>query len=436
MCSGALGAPAVRISLRGIAEVLVGRGPERAIRVLERDGRRMIAIALDDGWMSAQHFRLVGVIDGGWNLADAGSKNGTAVNGVRRPGGALADGDVIDAGRTVFVFRAAAPVSPHHAELREVAAEASRAATISGRNRAVLDQLGQVAKYNVPILLTGESGVGKEVAARLVHEQSGRTGPFVAVNCGGLSPTVIERELFGHCRGAFSGATSDHDGWIRAADGGTLFLDEVGDLPATGQTALLRALQEREVVPLGGVTPVAVDFRVVAATNADLRARIEAGVFRRDLYARLGGRELALLPLRERKEDLGLLVAALLGDRGPRRIAHAGARALFLHDWPYNVRELGQVLAACAAVTDGDEIPADILIEQLALRSGREPAGASAVRAGGRARPGDARKLELLGLLERFDGNLAAVARVMATSRSQVRRLARRFGIDPARFRS
>jgi len=182
-------------------------------------------------------------------------------------------------------------------------------------------------------VIRGHSGTGKEVLARAVHELSGRRGRFVAVNCGGLVESLVQSELFGYRRGAFSGATEDRPGVIRTANAGTLFLDEIGDMPSSSQAVLLRVLQEREVKPLGATEPIAVDIRVMSATHCDLEGLIAAGDFRADLYARLSGFEFRLPPLGERREDIGLLTARLLERAVPGvqlELSPDAARALFL----------------------------------------------------------------------------------------------------------
>jgi transcriptional regulator with GAF, ATPase, and Fis domain len=169
------------------------------------------------------------------------------------------------------------------------------------------------------VLLVGESGTGKEVLARNIHAQSGRRGALVPVNCGAIPPNLVESELFGHKKGAFSGASHDRPGFVRTSDGGTLFLDEIGDLPATAQAAFLRVLQEAEIVPVGGSRPEPLDLRVVAATHHDLKRLVREGRFRHDLLARLDGVTLRLPALRDRSEDIPLLMVLLVRKVAPER---------------------------------------------------------------------------------------------------------------------
>jgi len=234
-------------------------------------------------------------------------------------------------------------------------------------SRELFQRIRQLAPSEATVLVVGETGTGKEIAARHLHSLSPRASrPFVAVNCGALSETLVDSELFGHDRGAFTGATSAREGWFAAAQGGTLFLDEIGDLPLGIQVKLLRVLQEREIVRLGSRQATAIDVRVVAATNVDLRAAVAAGRFREDLYYRLNVATLRLSPLRERPGDIPLLAEHFLdvyGARmatGPIELTPEARVRLLAHPWPGNVRELENVLhhalLVCqeARITPGD----------------------------------------------------------------------------------
>jgi len=235
-------------------------------------------------------------------------------------------------------------------------------------SRQLLDYLERVAPSEATVLIQGETGTGKELVAHHVHELSDRRGgPFVAVNCAALSEHLIDAELFGHRKGAFTGADSDRAGWFETAQRGTLFLDEIGDLPLGAQVKLLRVLQQREVVRVGARTPIPVDFRLVAATNVDLKAAVEAGHFRADLYYRLSVAEVRLPPLRERPGDIAPLAryflrtyAERMGDRPVQFTQQALAR-LQGHGWPGNIRELENVIHHTLLICRGDEIgPRDI----------------------------------------------------------------------------
>jgi two-component system NtrC family response regulator len=235
--------------------------------------------------------------------------------------------------------------------------------------KKAVDQLVQAAASDLTILVIGESGTGKELAAHMVHLNSTRSkGPFVAVNCSAFPHDLLESELFGHRRGAFTGAVRDHDGRFVRAHGGTLFLDEIGDLPLTLQPKLLRVLEDAEVDPLGASSPVQVDVRLVAATHRDLPSMVETGAFRRDLFYRLNVFPVTLPPLRERPEDIPELVRHLAARRGrPDLVIDDGvARKLASHTWPGNVRELDNLVARWLlvagdrAVTE-DDLPAEVL---------------------------------------------------------------------------
>jgi two-component system response regulator PilR (NtrC family) len=225
----------------------------------------------------------------------------------------------------------------------------------------VRSTIRRVAGSDATVLIGGESGTGKEIVARAIHAQSRRCDkPFVAINCGAIPEHLIESELFGHVRGAFTGAVANRAGCFRAADGGSIFLDEIGDLPLHLQVKLLRVIQERVFRPVGSETSVAVDVRIIAATNRDLRAQVEAGRFREDLFYRLNVIGIDLPPLRERREDIPLLVRHFLAELGALHGRPAGrfspeaARFLMQHDYPGNVRELENIVEHAIAMCDGE----------------------------------------------------------------------------------
>jgi DNA-binding NtrC family response regulator len=229
-------------------------------------------------------------------------------------------------------------------------------------SRALLDYLERMAPSDVPVLVNGETGTGKELVARHVHRLSKRAGPFLAVNCGAITEQLAESELFGHEAGAFTGAVGRRQGWFEAADGGTLFLDEIGDLPLPLQVELLRVLQEREVVRLGSRKPIPIDVRLVAATNVDLNHAVHAGRFRLDLLYRLNIAQVRLPPLRERPGDIEPLAEHFLKQytqrlgRAPVRLS-AGARAtLKRYPWPGNIRELENAIHFALLVADGSDL--------------------------------------------------------------------------------
>src|SRR5262249_12382419 len=239
-----------------------------------------------DDRMSALHARLRRVL-GRWVIEDAGSKNGVRIQGTQQRRAVLNPGDSIECGQTFLVFDEHAgddlpPALPPGAA--ELGCQSFHPDLLAGWSA-----LARVAPTRVPVMLQGETGTGKELAARALHAWSGGIGPFVAMNCGALPEQLAESELFGVRRGAFTGAVEDRTGLLRASSGGTLLLDEVGELPATLQVKLLRVLQENEVQPVGAAQPVRVDLRIVTATHRDLAALVEEGPFRSDLFSRLTG---------------------------------------------------------------------------------------------------------------------------------------------------
>ena len=377
--------------------------------------------------MSSSHLRIESVL-GGWIAEDLGSKNGTLIDGRRILRESLFDGAVLELGHTFLLFRSALPARDDSGVLegKQLQATAPGLATLSPSFAAELERLRAVAVARVPVLLRGESGAGKEVLAAAIHRLSGRKGAFQPVNCGAIPPNLVESQLCGHRRGAFSGAVEDHPGLVRGADGGTLFLDEIGDLPLPAQAALLRVLQEEEVLAVGAARPVKIDLRVVSATHRDLDVLVAEGRFRADLLARLSGYVCALPPLRERREDFSLLVALLLtklGAPGATFTPEAG-RALLRYAWPLNVRELEKCLASAAALAGDTKIDLEHL-----------PSGLrSAPTAAASARDLQQRD-ELIAQLREHGGNVTAVARAMGKARTQVQRWLRRFGLDPGSFR-
>jgi sigma-54 dependent transcriptional regulator, acetoin dehydrogenase operon transcriptional activator AcoR len=431
---GEAGVPSSSHALDEIDEIRFCRGA----RGVERR-RGVLELALPDARMSTEHGRWLRR-GAGWMIEDRSSKNGTIVDGVLERSAPLRDGAVIELGHSCFVFRQAhVEAVPLHlagdVDARGLPAWPPGLATFSPRLARTYDGLIRLAPSLASILLTGETGVGKEVVARAVHGSSGRAGELVAVNCGALPAALVESELFGHRRGAFSGAVSERRGLVRSADGGTLFLDEIGELPPAAQAALLRVLQEREVLPVGEDRPIAVDLRVIAATLRDLDAAVADGRFRPDLYGRVAGHVVALPPLRERREDLGLLLAAMLGKRRPIRLAPAVLRALLRHDWPRNVRELEQALSTAIDLASGDAIELEHL--PAALRGGAAAPQPAPAPAAAPALDDDDRELRtrLVQLLAEHGGNVRVVAKQLGKERAQIYKWAKRLRIDLDAFR-
>jgi DNA-binding NtrC family response regulator len=314
----------------------------------------------DDGAVSGRHAAVVWE-KGRLTLTDLGSYNGIFVRGQRVEQAELAEHDIVRLGRTLFTV-VHGDIDGHRDYLpdgtcRTDSVEEARARKARGfAGGLAIDRIARdlerLARSRVTVVLRGESGTGKEVFARYVHARSGRTGSFVAVNAAAIAPGLLEAELFGALRGAYTGATQDRLGHVREAHGGTLFLDEIGDMPLEAQTRLLRVLQEREVVPVGASRAEPVDVRVVAASHRDLGALVAAGRFRGDLHGRLSGADVVLPPLRERRADIVPLCRLLLDKHGHGEVtlSLSFVERLLEHAFPYNVRELEQVLARAVAL--------------------------------------------------------------------------------------
>jgi len=309
---------------------------------------------------------------------------------------------------------------------------------------ATLERLEAAALSEAPVLLLGETGTGKEVAARHLHRASPRRdGPFVAVNCAALPPGLAESELFGHRRGAFTGADRDRPGRFAAAAGGTLFLDEVGDMPPELQAKLLRAIERGAVTAVGDDRERSVSVRVVAATHRPLREMVESGRFRADLFYRLAVVTVEIPPLRHRREDILPLARELLRRSSPRpvRLSPAAERALLEHPWPGNVRELRNVLEHAAIFCRGGVILPEDLPLALPGTRGTAPAGsgpgAPALREGetlAEARRRVLDELERRAIAEALaatGGNVTAAARRLGLHRQSLQRLLRRYGRPP-----
>ena len=307
-----------------------------------------------------------------------------------------------------------------------------------GRSAAlqrVLDAVRRAAPTKARVLITGESGVGKELVAQAIHELSTRSdGPFVKLNCAAIAENLVESELFGHEKGAFTGADRRHVGRFERADGGTLFLDEIGEMPMATQARLLRVLQEGELERVGGSAPVKVDVRVIAATNRDLMAEVKAGRFREDLYYRLNVLPIEVPPLRERKEDIAELAQFLLArscvenDLDDKEWSEEALAGLAAHDFPGNVRELVHLVDRLAILTPGRVIEAS---DVRAVLPG-------APKLSGTELPEEGHLYPLLEALERriiedrisrFEGNMSRAADDLGLERSHLYKKVRRLGI-------
>ena len=417
--------------------VIDGADRGRACRLGEREVTvgtdAGVALRLSDDRVSAQHV-VVRAAGGRFVVRDLASTNGTWFEGSRVSEVEVGPGATVRVGRTTL------RIEPEAEPLDLPPSQSRRFGELVGESlamREVFAVLERIAGSDVTVLIEGETGTGKELVARALHDASPRRPrPFVAVDCGALPEALLDSELFGHVKGAFTGAAAPRAGLFVRADGGTLFLDELGRVPPSVQARLLRVLEERMVRPLGADRERAVDVRVVAAARDDLDAEVAAGRFRADLLYRLGVVRVRLPPLRTRREDLPGLVAELLRRRGldGARPSGPGLDRLHAHGWPGNVRELRNVIDRAVALA-----PAARGFGDLTIRI--DGAGASAADVGLDVRTdlpyADAREAVvhaferryIADVLARADGNLTAAAREAQVDRKHLRMLARRHGL-------
>jgi transcriptional regulator of acetoin/glycerol metabolism len=386
---------------------------------------------------------------GHWILKDRRSTNGSYVDGYRIDEARLEHGQELRFGDAILKFVAADVAE--YASYRidgSLAPGARRQAPVTpgliggfqmdriARQIQLISREAPNARSPLSVLILGESGTGKEVVAQAIHRQSGRRGAFRAVNCAALPKDLVESELFGYRRGAFSGANRDKPGLIRAAHHGTLLLDEIGDMPLEAQAKLLRVLQSKELFPLGATEPEPVDVRVLGATHRNLDQLLAEGKFRQDLYARLNEYDLQLPPLRDRKEDIFMLLSEFFRRHGggELRVTFQFMTALLHYDWPYNVRELESCAKRCVVLSDGQPLGESLLTEDIT----REMASYGQVLVQGdpeREEPAVPTRAELEALLERHQGNVAAVGRDLGKARMQIHRWLKRYGLDVGDYR-
>jgi len=420
-----------RFSLADVDMVTLGRGADRHATLTTVDHRRVLAVTIPDPQMSTKHAVIEREL-GRWLVRDAGSKNGTSLDGQPAQSVVMREGDWLELGHTLVTIERRTGASD--LDTSTLPLDPPGLATVDPELAHDLAQVRTMAPSVVPILIGGETGTGKELIARAIHALSGRSGPLVAVNCAALPASLVEAELFGVRRGAFSGATEDRTGLVRQAHGGTLFLDEIGDLALPAQAALLRVLQEREVMPVGDTRAVPVDFRLVTATLHDLDARVRAGAFRADLYARIAGFCVELPALRDRRVDLGLLAGTLLAHLAPGRpvrFSLDAVRTLARYAWPGNIRELERCLETALALAGTSET-----IESTHLPASlRRPSTLAVDAAPELDAEQRALRDDLIEMLKTHNGNVSAVARQTGKARMQLQRWIARFGIDPARYR-
>jgi len=398
-------------------------------------------LVLDDETVSRAHCEILREARG-FLIRDLGSTNGTLLDGAEVREAYLKPGAVITVGEVELKVR------PHAERIEVLPSESEQFGTAFGRSiamREIFGLLERLSATDATMLLGGETGTGKDVLARSIHAASGRAeGPFIVVDCGAVVGTLIESELFGHERGAFTGASARREGAFELADSGTLFLDEVGELPLDLQPKLLRVLEERRFRRVGGNREISVDVRIIAASKRNLEMEVARGKFREDLYFRLAVVPITVPPLRERLEDVALLADKLLAAFAEKQAGHpalklsedasAGLRA---HDWPGNVRELRNVLerAGYMALAMGHT---EVGMAQL-------PAGLAGVSMGSTALPTfdptssyrdtksrfeeDFESRYVRWLLERHEGNVSAAARAADMDRKYLTKLAKKHGL-------
>ena len=399
---------------------LVHRAREDKLAVGTANGNDVV---LTDDSVSRYHLELSRG-RAGVRVVDCGSTNGTAIHGLAVEAVEAPAGTVIQLGRTRIQII-------DGDEVTLAVHDRDALAGLRGRTpamRRLMSEVERAARSDVSVLVVGESGTGKELVARALHDLGRRTGrPFVAVDCGALAPSLVASELFGHERGAFTGADHQHIGAFERASGGTLFLDEIGELPLALQANLLGALERRRVRRLGGRADLAIDVRVVSATNRDVRGDVNSGAFRLDLYYRLAVVTLRLPPLRERSEDIELLVEHFLRECGhdgaiDELISPSTMRSLASHHWPGNVRELRNLIEATLAMGEPpalDPMPVDpgdpiAAVLGLPYRAAREQL----------LHQFEARYLPAL--LARAEGNVSRAARTAQMNRSHLLELLQR----------
>jgi transcriptional regulator with GAF, ATPase, and Fis domain len=433
--------------------VVVLSGPDRGREtVIDREVFRIgkspeSDLVLDDSTVSRSHCEIVQE-SRGYLLRDLGSTNGTLLDGSEVREVYLKPGAVITVGKVELKVR------PFQERIELLPSDRTQFGEAVGKSLAMRDVFGlleRLAPTDATVLLTGETGTGKDVLARSIHAMSPRRErPFLVVDCGAVVGSLIESELFGHEKGAFTGASAQRQGAFELADGGTLFLDEIGELPLDLQPKLLRALEQRAFRRVGGSREIRVDLRIVAATKRNLKMEVERGKFREDLYFRLAVVPIEVPPLRERREDVPMLSRHLIdviakrdGDGNELLLDDAAIDALSAHDWPGNVRELRNVLerAAYMARSSGR---GEVRLSDVPLGGGpglSQPSDPAALPAfdpdksyrDTKSEWDEAFERRYVGwLLDRHAGNISAAARAADMDRKYLYKLAKKHGLHPA----
>ncbi|MBI4701414.1 MAG: sigma 54-interacting transcriptional regulator [Deltaproteobacteria bacterium] len=395
-------------------------------------------VMVDDTKVSAVHAELVAT-EQGVRVRDLGSRNGTYVADVRVGEIYLASPCVLHLGATEIHFE---PLRPEHVTVPPIPAFGPLVGQ-SDVMRLTFDRLSKVSPTDLTVLICGETGTGKELAAQAIHQASARAAkPFVVVDCGSIPASLAEASLFGHERGAFTGAIDKHASPFYDAQGGTIFLDEMGELPLDVQPKLLRALAERRVKSVGGSIYKPIDVRVIAATRRDLVRAVNAGTFRSDLYFRVAQVKVDLVPLRQRVEDIPLLVRSMLKDLGDEdaygRVGNTTLERLMRYDWPGNVRELRNAVAVGYALSD-PQAEIDISAHLGAMAEGAGPSSVAAPVTADASRPFQDAKQDVLSrfardyftrLAQESKGNVSEMARRAGMERAHVRAYLRRHSIE------
>jgi len=436
-------------------KLVVIKGPQRGTEYLISSDVIQVGkapendLVIGDETVSRVHFAIVRDAKG-YLLRDLQSTNGTFLDGAEIKEAYIRAGAVVGAGASELKF------TPFEERIEILPSEKEVLGEMVGRSRAMREIFGlveRIATTDATVLIEGETGTGKDMIARTLHQLSKRRdAPFIVVDCGAVAGTLIESELFGHEKGAFTGAVTARQGAFELASGGTVFLDELGELSLDLQPKLLRVLEQRELRRVGGSKTLKVDLRVIAATRKDLRSEVEKGKFREDLYFRLNVVPITAPPLRERREDISLLVDHFLARMGPAsgegqmlQLAEPTRAALYAHDWPGNVRELRNVMERALALgTDPGALVAPLGDQLQFAGSPRTSSSGSMAAAldGPDFEPGlsfrDTKerwteifeRRYLQWLLKRAEGNISKAARDADMDRKYLHKLLRKYGID------
>ena len=394
-------------------------------------------LVLSEDRTASRHHLEIRHTERGYLLVDLNSTNGTFIDGRRVERAYLSSGSQIAVGGSVLMF------SPFD---EQVAVELDADGQLGGmvgkslKMRQIFGLIRKVAPMDISVVIQGETGTGKELVARAIHENSSRKdGPLVVLDCGAIPPNLIESELFGHEKGAFTGATHSRPGAFERAKGGTIFLDELGELQLDLQPKLLRVLENREVRRVGGNTVIPIDVRVVAATNRDLQKEIKAGNFREDLFFRLSVITIQLPPMRQRAEDIPHILRSTLGQpdlvdkHGRKHFTEAAMSQLQAYSWPGNVRELMNVISHVLAFTTGEEI--DVQHLPARVRGQQKDASLSynemlSFKDAKEELLENFEREYLTQLLQRCEGNISRAARDSGLHRKSIERLVKKYQLD------